>query len=203
MSDGSEEGSVTRAVPLPGHVMPVGADALTEQGFRDWVGSVHPVFAQMRLADILVEGGYDRMAVAMHIDEDVLRGTCGVKRGHATLFMLAALAVHKTLGMSTPTTSVNVTSTTSTSSLMKRQRTPAPKVPLAGNGAGCGVVGLGTVAAIRAWMLQLISWTRSNWGEVEASTIADINRDSGAQVFAGLVSEEFDIAMHKAMLKLA
>ena len=53
MFDGSEEGSVTRAVPLPGHVMPVGADALTEQGFRDWVGSVHPVFAQMRLADIL------------------------------------------------------------------------------------------------------------------------------------------------------
>ena len=60
MSDGSEEDSVTRAVPLPGHVMPVGADALTEQGFRDWVGSIHPVFAQMRLADILVEEGYDR-----------------------------------------------------------------------------------------------------------------------------------------------
>ena len=84
MSDGSEEGSVTRAVPLPGHVMPVGADALTEQGFRDWVGSIHPVFAQMRLADILVEEGYesyDRMAVATHVNEDVLRGTCGVKRG--------------------------------------------------------------------------------------------------------------------------
>ena len=104
MSYGSEEGSVTQAVPLPGHVMPVGADALTEQGFRDWVGSIHPVFAQMRLADILVEEGYDRMAVATHVNEDVLRGTCGVKRGHATLFMLAALAVHKTLGMSTPTT---------------------------------------------------------------------------------------------------
>ena len=80
MSYGSEEGSVTRAVPLPGHVMPVGADALvalTEQGFRDWVGSIHPVFAEMRLADILVEEGYDRMAVATHINEDVLRGTCG------------------------------------------------------------------------------------------------------------------------------
>ena len=70
-------------------------------------------------------------------------------------------------------------------------------------GTGCGVVGLSTVAAIRAWVLQLISWTRPNWGEAKASAIADINRDSGAQVFAGLVSEEFDIAMHKAMLKLA
>ena len=76
MSYGSEEGSVTQAVPLPGHVMPVGADALTEQGFRDWVGSIHPVFAQMRLADILVEEGYDRMAVATHINKDVLCGTC-------------------------------------------------------------------------------------------------------------------------------
>ena len=62
----------------------------------------------MRLADILVEEGYDRVAVATHIDQDVLRGTCGVKPGHATLFMLAALVVHKTLGMSTPTTNVNV-----------------------------------------------------------------------------------------------
>ena len=77
MSHGSEEGGVVRTMALPGHVMPVGADALTEQGFRDWVGSIHPVFAQMRLADILVEEGYDRMAAATHVDEDVLRGTCG------------------------------------------------------------------------------------------------------------------------------
>ena len=49
-------------------------------------------------------------------------------------------------------------------------------------------------------MLQLISWTRSNWGEAEASAIADINRDSGAEVFAGQVSEEFDIALHEALL---
>ena len=48
MSDGGEEGSVTRAVTLPGHVMPVGADALTEQGFRDSVGSIYPVFARLR-----------------------------------------------------------------------------------------------------------------------------------------------------------
>ena len=41
---------------------------------------------------------------------------------------------------------------------------------------------------------------RSNWGEAEASAIADINRDSRAQVFAGLVSEEFDIALHEALL---
>ena len=163
MSHGSEEGSSTRAVPLLGHVMPVGSDELTEQGFRDWVGSIHPVFKEMKLADLLVAEGYDRMAVATHVHEDVLRGTCGVKRGHATLSMLAAMAVHNALGMSTPSTSNTVTSTTSTPSFMKR-RTPAPQVPLAGSGTGCGSAGLVTVAAIRAWMLQLISWTRSNWG---------------------------------------
>ena len=111
MSHGSEEGSSTRAVPLPGHVMPVGSDELTEQGFRDWVGSIHPVFKEMNLADLLVAEGYDRMAVATHVHEDVLRGTCGVKRGHATLFMLAAVAVHNALGMSTPSTSNTMTST--------------------------------------------------------------------------------------------
>ena len=35
---------------------------------------------------------------------------------------------------------------------------------------------------------------------MEASAIADINRDSGAKVFARLVSEEFDIALHEALL---
>ena len=50
-------------VPLQGNkaCQSVSAYALTEQGFRDWMGSIHPVFAQMRLADILVEEGYDRM----------------------------------------------------------------------------------------------------------------------------------------------
>ena len=131
------------AVPLPGHVMPVGADALTEQGFRDWVDSIHPVFAEMNLADRLVEEGYNRVAVATYVDKELLRGTCGVKRGHATLFVLAALAVHKALGMSTSTTNVNVVTSTQAPCIMKR-RTPAPKVPLAGSAAGCGVAGLGT-----------------------------------------------------------
>ena len=79
MSYGSEEGSGVRTTTLPGHMMPVGADASAEQGFRDWVGSIHPVFVEMRLADLLVEQGYDRVAVAASIDEDMLRETCGVK----------------------------------------------------------------------------------------------------------------------------
>ena len=85
MSYGSEAGSGTPAVPLPGHMMPVGADAQTEQGFRDWVGSVHPVFVEMKLADLLVQMGYDRVAVVVSIDEDMLREAFGVKHGHATL----------------------------------------------------------------------------------------------------------------------
>ena len=184
MSYGREEGNVVRSTTLPGHVMPVDVDASKEQGFRDWVGSIHPVFVEMRLADLLVEEGYDRVAVAASIDEEVLRGACGVKRGHATLFLLAARAVHKSLGIRASTTNESVVAPTQAPNVMKR-RTPAPKVPLAGSTPGCGVAGLGTVASIRAWMLQLISWTRSNWGEVEAMAIADINRDSGAEVFDG------------------
>ena len=57
MSNGSEAGSGACGVPLPGHMMPVGADALTEKGFRDWVASAHPVFAETKLADLLIEMG--------------------------------------------------------------------------------------------------------------------------------------------------
>ena len=80
MPNGSEEASVVRATTLQGHMMPVGADASTEQGFRDWVGSVHPVFVEMKLADLLVEMGYesyDRMAVVASIDEETLRESLG------------------------------------------------------------------------------------------------------------------------------
>ena len=83
MSNGSEAGSGACGVPLPGHMMPVGADALTEKGFRDWVASVHPVFVETKLADLLIEMGYDRVAVVGAIDEDMLRESFGVKRGHA------------------------------------------------------------------------------------------------------------------------
>ena len=42
--------------------------------------------------------GYDRVAVVGAIDEDTLRESFGVKRGHATLFVLAARALLKSLG---------------------------------------------------------------------------------------------------------
>ena len=161
MSYGSEEDSGVKTTTLPGHMMPVGADASTEQGFRDWVGSVYPVFVEMKLADLLVEMGYDRVAVVASIDEDMLRESFGVKRGHATWFVLAARAVHRSLGVCTSTEVESVTPTPQALNATKR-RTLAPKVPLAGSTSGCGVAGLGTVASIRAWMLQFISWARSN-----------------------------------------
>ena len=72
MPNGSEAGSGACSVPLPGHMMPGGADAQTEKGFRDWVASVHPVFAETNLADLLIEMGYDRVAVvgAIEVDEE-------------------------------------------------------------------------------------------------------------------------------------
>ena len=76
MPNGSEEASVVTATTLQGHMMPIGADASTEQGIRDWVGSVHPVFVETKLADLLIEVAYDRVAVVTSIDED-MQGTAG------------------------------------------------------------------------------------------------------------------------------
>ena len=154
---------------------------------------------ETKLADLLVQIGYDRVAVVGAIDEDMLYEAFGVKRGHATLFVLAARALHKSLGLRTSSETERVVRTSHATHSTKR-RTIVPKVPLAGSSSGCGVAGLGTVASIRAWMLQLISWARSNWGEAAAMAVADINRDSGAQVFPGQVDEEFDIALHEALL---
>ena len=75
MSNGSEAGSGACGVPLPGHMMPVGADALKEKGFRDWVASVHPVFAETKLADLLIEMGYESVRQG--------RGSRRYRRGHA------------------------------------------------------------------------------------------------------------------------
>ena len=148
MSNGSEEGSVVIRTTLPGHVMLAGVDALTVQGFREWVGSIHPIFVETNLANRLVEDGYNHVSVANHVTEDMLRGDYDVKPGHAKVFVFAdaALALHKRLGYGTSTTNALVTSTTP-QTLMKR-RTPTPKVPLASSSAGCGLAGLGTVAAI-------------------------------------------------------
>ena len=146
MSNGTEEGSVVQTMTLPGHVMPASAYALTEQGFRHWVGSIHLVFVETNLSNRLVEDGYNHVSVANHINEELLRGDYGVKPGHAKLLVNAALAVHKARGYSTSTPNALVTFTQAPS-VMKR-RTPAPKVPLAGSSAGCGVAGLGTAAAI-------------------------------------------------------
>ena len=137
MSNGSEAGSGVCGVPLPRHMMPVGADALTEKGFRDWVASVHPVFAETKLADLLIEMGYDRVAVVGAIDEDMLRESFGIKRGHATLFMLAARALQKSLGLRTSSEAASVVTTSHVAQATKR-RTQAPKVPLAGSSSGCG-----------------------------------------------------------------
>ena len=132
MPNGSEEASVARATTLQGHMMPVGADASTEQGFRDWVGSVHPVFVETKPADLLIEMGYDRVAAVASVDEDMLRESFGVKRDHATLFVLAARALHRSLGIRTSAEVESVTTTTHAMNATKR-RTLAPKVPLAGS----------------------------------------------------------------------
>ena len=70
---------------LPGHVMPTSADALTAEGFRAWVGSVHPIFVQTELAERLVMEGYDRVAVAHHVTETMLCEEFGVKPGVAVV----------------------------------------------------------------------------------------------------------------------
>ena len=62
--------------------------------------SVHPAFVQTDLAERLVLDGYDRVAVAHHITETMLRDEFDVRPGHAKILVSAAVAVQRAPGYS-------------------------------------------------------------------------------------------------------
>ena len=154
--NGSEDGSMVAVAAMPGYKMQDGVDASTEEGFRAWVDSVHPAFAAAHLADRLILDGFDRVTSAHLFSEARLRSEFDVKTGHALQFVSAAEAMRLVLGLAREVAALTATDG------RYNKRTPAPKVPVASpSSQGCGVACLATVAAVRAWMLQLISWARS------------------------------------------
>ena len=212
MAHGSDGGvDVVRNV-RPGHVMPTGADPDNTEGFARWVNSIHPAFIQDGLADKLVEEGYDRVSMAAGITVDVLRNQFAVKMGHAVAFVAAAKAVQVTLGYDEEAAEVvdpmrggrnelpTLPPPTATP-VAERRRTAVPKVPTAAAGAaGCGQGGMGTVAAIQAWVVRLTSWARSEWGADTAHAIAAIARDTELPIDFLTVSDEFEVALHSGLL---
>ena len=164
--------------------MPAGADPENTEGFKRWVNSIHPAFVHDGLADKLVEDGYDRVSMAADVTIDVLRNQFAVKTGHAVAFVAAAKAVQVTLGydeeeagMVDPLrggrNALPALPTPTATLVTERRTTAVPKVPTATAGAtGCGQGGMGTVAAMQAWVVRLISWARSEWGTDTAHAIA-------------------------------
>ena len=64
------------------------------------------------------------------------------------------------------------------------------------------MAGLGAVEDIRAWLAQVMSWARSNWGAEEAKAVESIALDPASQAYhaEGIVDPEFDTALHYALV---
>ena len=77
--------------------MPMGADPDTEDGFTQWVNSIHPAFAKPSLAKLLVEQGYETVQDAHLVTVELLRTDFSLKSGHAAKFVEAARAVQASL----------------------------------------------------------------------------------------------------------
>ena len=96
MPNGSEEdSSVAGEVATLGNKMPKGAgDPLVITGAEDevraWVTSVHPVFAATKLAERLIDAGYDRLPSVYGVTEQRLIEGFKAKEGHAAQFVQAA-----------------------------------------------------------------------------------------------------------------
>ena len=94
--------------------------------------------------------------------------------------------------------------TTSNTVTYHKKRTPAPKIPIVAKGSqGCGVAGRGDVAAVRAWLTQLMSWARYNFTAAEARAIASIALDPAAHPYhaMGVIDHEFEAVLHYALLQ--
>ena len=98
MADGSEVASAVIVIAAPGHVMPDGADPSTEEGVRAWAEIIHPKFAALDVAGLLIAQGYDTMLSMRHLDVETLCDDYSLKEGHAKLFHAAAQAVCRSLG---------------------------------------------------------------------------------------------------------
>ena len=183
--------------------MPMGADPDTEDGFTQWVNSIHPAFAKPSLAKLLVEQGYETVQDAHLVTVELLRTDFSLKSGHAAKFVEAARAVQASL-MAAPSMGEVVPELVQPPQFAHpTKRALAPPVPVASATVqGCGVGGLATATAMTAWVTRLVSWARANWGQAEAGAIELIARDTGTSLVIPqqAVSDEFELALHAALV---
>ena len=145
MADGSEEICLVAQATKHSQLMANGAYESTEADFRTWVASIHPTFVESNLADRMVLEGYDRVESVHAFSVEKLVDDYDVKEGHAVQFVRAVAQRNKTLGQ------IDNVNHSSSAVAYRKKRTQAPKIPVAAKGSqGCGVAGLGEVAAVRA-----------------------------------------------------
>ena len=197
MSNGS--GAAVR----PGHTMPVGADPDSEDGFTQWVNSIHPSFEASALGKRLIAEGFDSVHDAHLVTIAILRTDFELKSGHAAKFVEAAHAVQASISAASVMGEVVSQPVWPLQFAHQPKRTLAPPVPVAsGTVQGCGVGGLASAAAMTAWVTRLVSWARANWGQEAAGAVELIARDTGTSLSIPqqAVSEEFELALHAALV---
>ena len=114
----------------------------------------------------MVLEGYDRIASVCAFSQRKLIEEYDLKEGHAVQFVRAVEQVRRTLGH------IDVVTPSAGAVAYQKKRTQAPKIPTAAKGSqGSGVAGLGDVAAVHAWLTQLMSWARSNFTAAEAKAV--------------------------------
>ena len=77
----------------PGHTLLVGADPNSEDGFTQWVNSIHPAFEATALGKGLIAEGFDNVHDAHLVTVELLRTDFDLKSGHAAKFVEAAHAM--------------------------------------------------------------------------------------------------------------
>ena len=198
MANGSKEICVVAQVTTHGQLMANGAYESTEADFRTWVASIHHTFAESNLADRMVLEGYDRVDSMHAFSVEKLVQEYDVKEGHAVQFVRAVAQRNKTLAQ------IDDVNHGSSASAHRKKRTPAPKIPIAAKWSqDCGVAGLGDVAAVRAWLTQLMSWARSDFTTAEARAIESIALDPASHPYhaVGSIDPEFEAVLHYALLQ--
>ena len=187
----------------PGHTLPVGADPNSEDGFTQWVNSIHPAFEATALGKRLIAEGFDSVHDAHLVTVELLRTDFDLKSGHAAKFVEAAHAMQASMSAASVMGEVVPQPVWPLQFALPPKRTHAPPVPVAsGSIQGCGVGGLGTAAAMTAWVTRLTSWARANWGQESAGAIELIARDTGTalSIPQQAVSEDFELALHAALV---
>ena len=79
-----------------GEMMHEGAGNIPEDKVRAWVNPVHPAFVETKLAERLIDAGYDRLPSVYGVTEQRLIDGFKVKEGNAAQFTRLSACEKKT-----------------------------------------------------------------------------------------------------------